>query len=166
MNEENKSKIQREVNSRLKKIYNAITLNELESVKHFLGEEAYEQLKTKQQTAYNNHLEWIYEEVNVDSTIHKIIEEDNLYKIEIIATVKCLEYTRSFEGKIVSGTDQRRIEKQVSVMIQMKKNPENKLIYRCSGCGVTLNIDESGICPQCGRVIDGTDLDFMIESIR
>ena len=166
MNEEMNDQIQREVNNRLKKIYNAITLNELDDVKYFLTEEAYKKIRSKQEKSFTKQARLMYEEVNIDSVIQNIIEEDEEYKVQLIATVKCLEYEKTMDGKIISGTNERRIEKKTPIFLRMKKQSEKELIHRCQGCGVTLNIMESGKCPHCGRIVNSTDLDFVIESME
>lgn len=155
------------VNNMLKKIYNAITLNELDTVKHFLSESAFQKIQKKNDDVVQkgNHL--IYEEVNVSSGIRNIDEDEDYYRIEVYATIKYLEYIKSNDGRIVSGNDLDRVTTNKRVLLRkIKKTIDKKNYYRCLGCGATLDINDNGKCSHCGRIFDLEEFDYIIDSIE
>ena len=155
------------VNNMLKKIYNAITLNELDTVKHFLSESAFQKIQEKNDEVIQkgNHLN--YEEVNVNSVIRNVDDGDDYYRIEVYATIKYLQYVKSNDGKIISGNDENRVTTNRRVLLTKLKNTNDKKgFYRCLGCGATLDINDNGKCSHCGRIFNLEEFDYIIDSIE
>ena len=59
-------------NNRIKKIYNSITLDEVDEIKHFISDEFYQKIKKIIEDNNNKNLKLIYDEVNVACNIKKI----------------------------------------------------------------------------------------------
>ena len=74
------------VNSRIKKIYNAITLGDVDTVKHFMSDELYSKITDYVKNNDDDNKIVIYDEVNISSAILNIDEDNNNY----IITVDCV----------------------------------------------------------------------------
>ena len=79
-----------------------------------------------------------------------------------------MQYEKSLQDdRIVSGDCDRRREVVKKVTFQKRKDASSfGDVTRCLGCGTSLNINESGICPNCGRVFDLEKYDFVIKDMK
>lgn len=154
-------------NSRIKKIYNAITLNKINEVQHFMSDRLYYNICN---IINNNALKKVrvmYTEVNVTSSIKRIEEDVTFYKIIVGVTCRYLKYYVDSETmEYVSGDKNNRVVVSQDVEFLKKKDSKSFDVFRCFGCGTSFNINSSGICPNCGRVYDLDELDYIIKDIE
>lgn len=150
-------------NNMIKKVYNAVTLQELPKVDHFISDEVYSRFFQEMEYASSNGCHLFYDEVNVDSVIRDIQMIDDTYVISVNATCKYLKYCLDVQGNFVSGSDKNRITVVHQVIFKKKKNNTDMTTNRCRGCGFTYNIQDNGICPSCGRVYDLEEIDYYID---
>ena len=52
------------------------------------------------------------------------------------------------------------------VIMSYNNAPEERVTNRCYGCGTTFDINQSGICPVCGRVYDLEEIDYYIDEFE
>lgn len=152
-------------NLMIKKVLHAITLNDLAKIDHFISDSVYNKLKNQIETANLNGIKIVYDEVNVNTSITDIKNQMNTYIIITTATIKCLKYFVQ-DGKITGGSDNNRINLTKKVVFKKIQNNENRDTNRCRGCGTTYNINESGICPTCGRIFDLEKVDYYIDEFE
>ena len=150
-------------NLMVKKILNSITLNELEKVRHFMSDELYQ----KYQNEINHNISLgrrvIYDEINVNCQLAGGREDDEYYYVNVSCTCKYLKYALSLaSGTLVDGSDNQRLVTAMKILFRRKKGSSREDVARCLGCGVTLNINDNGKCPNCGRVYDLADFDYII----
>lgn len=154
-------------NNMVKRIYTAITLNELEKVDHFISDNVYNKFSDQIKNAEEKNCRLIYEEVNVNTKITDIKKEQDTYKIYTDAEVKCLRYFKSKDNDIiVGGSPNSRIVLNNKIVFKKKINNTDLLTNRCRGCGTTYNVNYSGICPICGRVYDLEEIDYYIDEFE
>ena len=145
-------------------ILDAILENDMISVKHYLSDNVYNKFNDLVNTYKEKGLTRIFDEMNVKET--KILDsyiQDNKINIEINLTSRYMDYFVDENGNFVSGNNQRRIEKEHRIIfyknINAKKLQEAR---RCTSCGRTLDINNTGVCPYCKQVIDMSKYDYII----
>ncbi len=150
-------------NNMVKKLYNATTLDELDSVDHFASDEVFNKFKDKLNKAKARNLRLIFDQVNVNTEIKNITEVSNNYVISTLVTCKYYKYYLDSNGNIVEGNDDTR--STVIHQVDFVKRIGNSLpeVVRCLGCGTSLNINEDGKCPNCGRIFDLEEFDYYID---
>ena len=165
-------------NLMIKKILYAITLNDLAKVDHFISDKLYNNLLKQIENAHKNGYDLIYDEINVNTIVKNVKDEMGIYTIIADANIKCLKYLKSKEDNSIADSDRislnsqsinihaalpsNRINLTKRVVFKKVQNTENRDTNRCRGCGTTYNINESGICPTCGRVFDLEKVDYYI----
>lgn len=154
-------------NNMIKRIYTAITLNELEKVDHFISDNVYNKFVTQINNANSRGCQLVYDEINVNTSIVDVTQVENCYKIFTKVDVKCLRYFKSkTDGSIVGGNKNSRVILVNRVTFKKKINSDMRVTDRCHGCGTTFNINQSGICPTCGRVYDLEEVDYYIDDFE
>ena len=154
-------------NNMVKRLYNAITLNELEHVDHFISDKVYNEIETQIKKAASKNCQIIYDEINVNTSIYDIKEVLNSYKIFADVEIQCLRYTKEKNsGAIVGGDTNNRLHISKLIIFKKKINNSELVTNRCRGCGTTYDINYSGICPVCGRTYDLEEIDYYIDEIR
>jgi len=153
-------------NLMIKKILNAITLNELDKVRHFMSDELYQKLQTEIDQNIRDGKRQIYEEINVNCQLAGGREEEESYIVNVTCLCKYIKYKISLSsGKTIEGMDDERVSVSHRIVFERKKGTVRGEVARCLGCGVTLNINDNGTCPNCGRVYDLNEFDYVIRSI-
>ena len=154
-------------NSRLKKIYNAITLNEVNSVKHFMSDDLFSKIENMIDELKKENKTIVYDEVNISSSIDSINEDKNNFYIKFTFITKFLKYFMSSDtNEFESGDmDNREIINQ-SIVFFKKKDAKDLDVVSCFGCGANFNINANGICPHCGRVYDLYEFDYIIKDME
>ena len=154
-------------NSRIKKIYNAITLNRINEVQHFMSDMLYYNICNIINDNALKKVRVMYTEVNVTSNIKRIEEDAAFYKIIVGVICRYLKYYVDSETmEYISGDRNNRVVVSQDVEFMKKKDSKAFNVFRCFGCGTNFNINESGICPNCGRVYDLDELDYIIKDIE
>lgn len=157
------------VNTMFKKLLSSITLNNIDQIKHYFNEEIYN--KTKQIIDSNNNKNQlqIYELLNVkDSNINKFTEFDNYYEIEVLLNSRYIEYIIDKDtSKVISGNTESRINVDYLLTLTKSKNTkEIKSVFKCPGCGASVDIDETGICDYCDTSFDLSNYSWIITKIE
>lgn len=153
-------------NGRIKKVYNAISLNKLPSIEHFLSEDMYENITNKVESLNNSSSKIFYGEVNVNSSISDILEDDEFFIIIVDCNLRYLKYYVDSNFNYSSGDNSNRIVDNQKIVFKKSKTAKDSGVFRCLGCGMTFNINADGVCPSCGRVFDLDEFDYIISDIR
>lgn len=150
------------------KIYSAIMYDELDTVKHFMTEDLYQQLKLKQKELNDKNLRQMYDELNVKSTeIINFQITDTNFIITVRLISRYLDYFLNKEtGDFISGNNQTRVEKQ-NILILTKKRDSlmQKAVRKCPGCGASLSINTNGVCNYCGATYNLEDYDYILTNL-
>lgn len=153
-------------NNIIKKIYNSITLNELENIKHFMTEDLYKKFEKEIIDATNNNTRLFYDEVNVVSDIDRIEEIDSNYVIYVKTTSKYLKYYLSLSnGNLVSGDMNNRRTVSNTYIFKKKTNASVTSNHKCPGCGSNININDNGKCSYCGTSYNLEEHDYILTNI-
>ena len=154
-------------NNMVKRLYNAITLNELEHVDHFISDNVYNEIENQIKKAESNNCHLVYEEISVNTSIYDIKEVLNAYKIYTDVEIKCIRYMKdNSSGAIVGGNPNSRINISKMVTFKKKLNNNELVTNRCRGCGKSFDINYSGVCPICGRIYDLEEIDYYIDELK
>lgn len=154
-------------NNMIKRLYNAITMNELEHVDHFISDNVYNEIETQIKNAENKNCHLVYEEINVNTSIYDIKEILNTYIIYTDVDIKCIRYMKDNNSDaIVGGDANNRVTISKMVTFKKKVNNNELVTNRCRGCGKSFDINYSGICPICGRTYDLEEIDYYIDEIK
>ena len=145
-------------------ILDAILENDMISVKHYLSDNVYNKFNDLVNTYKEKGLTRIFDEMNVKET--KILDsyiQDNKINIEINLTSRYMDYFVDENGNFVSGNNQSRIEKEHRIIFSKNINAKKlQEARRCTSCGRTLDINNTGVCPYCKQVIDMSKYDYII----
>ena len=70
-------------------------------------------------------------------------------------------------GKIIFGTDQRRVEKRNDITLE-KKNDTKEIdgVRKCPSCGASMSINKTGVCEFCHQTYPLEDYDFIVTSLE
>jgi predicted lipid-binding transport protein (Tim44 family) len=151
------------------KIYTAIMLDELDTVKHFISNDLYDKLKNKIDNLNSKNLTQMYDELNVkSSTITNIEILDNEFVITVNLVSRYMDYLIDKNtGNFVSGNNTSRIEKNNILNFKKKKNyivQDN--LRRCSYCGAALDVNNNGKCAYCGKNYNLDDYEYILYDIK
>ena len=151
------------------KLHTAVMLGNIESVKHFLSDELYNDYNNKVIDLNNKNYRQMYDELNVKSTE---IENVNIHPDKIEIKIKIVSRYMDYiidkdNGNYISGNDKYRIEKN-NVLTFTKKidTKELKMSRKCPGCGSNMDINNYGKCNYCGRIFNLDDYDYILTSIE
>ena len=153
------------VNNMMKLIYNSISLNKLEDSIQFMSDKLYDKLKNKIDNNTNNGCRVIYDDIIINSEIKDTrVKEDYTY-ISVRCEIEYYKYYVSLtDNSVVSGDNEKKSNKILTVMLKKKNNSiGNDSVYKCLGCGTSMNITNGYKCPNCGRVFDLEEYDFIID---
>ena len=151
------------------KIYSAIMYDELDTVKHFMTEELYQNYKQQIEHLNSKNLRQMYDELNVKSTsIIDFKSTDTDLIITVHLTSRYLDYYLNKEtGDFVSGNNQSRVEKQNILTFTKRKNfLTQKVARKCPGCGASISVNTNGICSYCGTTYNLEDYDYILTGIK
>ena len=157
------------INNIFIKIFSAITLDNLEEVKHFMSDEIYERFAEVLAKDKQNHERHMYDELNVKtSRIENITETENAYEIAVNLHARYMDYYLSLEtGEVTRGNNSYRIDVLYHLTFtNQKKIKKTNLVRQCPNCGASLDVDDSGFCPYCHSTYDQIDHDYVLTKIQ
>ncbi len=148
-------------------ILDAIMDKNITNVKHYITENVFTSLNNLVTTYINNNKTRLFDEMNIKST--KIINyniDNNMINIEVLLTSRYMDYFIDENGKYIEGINDHRIEKNYHIILSKNINAEKlKEARTCQNCGATLDINASGICPFCKKIIDLKNKEYIISKI-
>ena len=167
--EVNETLIKTKIDNIFVKLYTGMTLENLRDVKHFLSEDVYEKYASILEENKKKNQKQIYDEINVkNSRIVAIEEQEEKQVVHIELISRYMDYLLdNSTGKIISGTDQRRVEKRNHIILEKKSNvKEINGVRKCPSCGASMSINKTGVCEFCHQVYPLEDYDFVVTSIE
>ena len=156
-------KFSSQANNMLKKILNAISLNELYKVQHFMSEDFYKQIEEKISLETKEQGRFVFDEVNIYSSVLSDYEDQDYYYLEVEADLKYLKYL--INNKDVGVNDNRIEEKKICVF-KKSKNAKTLKIHRCYNCGQIIDVNENGFCPYCRKAYALYENDYVLDKIK
>ncbi len=153
-------------NNMIKKLYNSVTLDELDTVDHFASDNVFNMFKSELEEAKANNEKLVYDQVNVSAEISNIVEEDGMFKITCSVLCKYCRYYTTPEGDYLHGNNDSRTEVTKQAVFCKKVGAKPGLVARCLGCGASLNVNDNGKCPNCGRIYDLEEFDYYLDSFE
>lgn len=151
------------------KLFTAVMLDDLDSVKHFLSDSVYQKYYQVIENLKTNHYTQIYDELNVKSseiTNIQITDTDFIITFKLIS--RYMDYIIDSEsGDFIKGNNKSRIEK--TYILTFKKSRDfdtQKNIRRCPGCGASIDVNGNGKCAYCGTVYDLEEYDYILTNIE
>ena len=144
----------------------AITMKEIERVKHFVTDSIYQQLECQLQELNDRKLIHMFDELTVkQTTLLSFEENDEAYKINVHITSLYLDYYLNESGDYVSGNRESRIQKENNcVFCKRKDTKEENIVHRCPGCGKAIDVNGNGMCDYCGSVYDLVHTGWLLTS--
>lgn len=154
------------VNIAVKKIYYAVSLNQLDMCDCFVSDRVLETLKEKIKKAYDIGLRINYNDVNVETEIREISIVDNCYQIDVMCDIKRIKYyTYLNDNSVAKGDPNYSMSVFHRFALRKRIDAQNSRVYSCFGCGANINHNDSGICEHCGRIFDLDKFDYTIEEM-
>ena len=149
-------------------IYTSLMTKEIENIKHFVTPEVYNILENKVNTLNQRGLIQMYDELNVAETdILSYQIQDNQMIIQVKIISRYLDYLMDQEGNYVSGNKDSRITKSNYLTFIKKINFKKVgVVNKCPGCGASINVNATGICPYCGTTYNQEDKNWILSSIK
>lgn len=156
------------VNNVFIQIYTSLMTKEIGNIKHFVTDDVYEQLKQKVDILNQKGLIQMYDELNVAKTdiLHYQVE-DNQMIIQVRILSRYLDYFVDLDGNYVSGNQDSRVSKNYDLTFMKKIDFQTVgTVNKCPGCGASIDVNASGICPYCGTVYNQEDKNWVLSSIN
>lgn len=168
MEEFNEAMLKTKVDNIFVKLHLAIMNDDLKSVKHFLSDNLYEIFNNKINELNKLNERQMYDELNVKDTfiLERIIDKDkDIVKVKLIS--RYLDYIIDKNtNKLIKGNNMKRAEKTNYLTLEKKLDVKNKdIIKKCPGCGASISVNTSGVCPYCDRVFDLVNYDYVLVKI-
>lgn len=146
----------------------ALVTKELENIRHFVSKEVYDIYENKLNDLNTKGLTQMYDEINVAQTdIVNYQIKDNMIIIEVNLISRYLDYLIDENGNYVSGDTDVRTEKLNHLTFTKKiNNLSQGIVRKCSGCGASIDVNNTGICEYCGTTYNLEDKDFILSKIE
>ena len=85
--------------------------------------------------------------------------------IRCLVTVQYFKYYIDNNGKFTHGNQDIKSKVIRTAILKKPVGSSLGMVNRCLGCGTTLNVNDNGKCPSCGRIFDLEEFDFYIEDL-
>ena len=157
------------VNNIFTKLFNGIMFQDLDDVRHNISDDVYKYALNIINENKDKNLRRMYDELNIKSTnVENIDVNDEYYEIEVIITTRYLKYFISLDnGDYVSGDKDNRVIAKYRLVFKKKKDTiVQNSIRRCSNCGASIDINDSGKCKYCNTYYDTAKYDYILDKIE
>ncbi len=151
----NQSRFIGDINRMMQKIYEAVSNDNLDSIKYFISDKVYERYQGIINRSKEKGLTLKYENVFVDSEIKEISKST----ITVESTCRYSKYYTK-DGKIMDEGKFDRVE--TTYTVTATKDDNALIYYCCEGCGKSFNATTEKRCPHCGREIIEEIFDYII----
>ena len=150
------------------KLFTAIMIDDLDSVRHFLSDDLYQKYKSLIDDLKRRGITQIYDELNVkNSEIYDVEITDEKYRIVYKIISRYMDYEIDIDtGNLVCGDNTRRIEKIYYLTFEkISQFKKQNNIRRCPGCGASIDVNGNGKCEYCGTAYDLKNYDYILINI-
>ena len=90
-------------NDMIKRVYNALALDELDKINHFISDRVYKKLETQLNSVKANDCQLVYDDLITNVTITDIRMDLDSYRIITSVRVNCLRYTKGLSAPFLWG---------------------------------------------------------------
>ena len=149
----------------IKSILYAFGLQNLDSVHHFLSDDCYETLNEKIKLMEDRKEQYVFEDLDTKCMLNREFDTVDGHCIEVLCTCKGIYYLLSPLQIITEEEKTKRRSFNVKVLLEKKNDAKRKDYAICSGCGKSFDIKIHSTCPQCGRIYDLANFDYIIKEI-
>ena len=149
-------------------ILDSILEKDMIKVKHYLSDDVYDKFEKLVNEYKEKDITRIFDEMNVkNTTIDNVDITEDKINITVTITSRYMDYFLDNEGNYISGNNTSRIEKEHKIIFTKNKDAkELQEARRCTHCGKTLDINDSGLCPYCNQVTDMSKYDYIITEME
>lgn len=150
------------------KLFTAIMLDELDSVRHFLSEEVYNKYRNIIDNLNSKNERQMYDEINVrDSQIIDVYIDDDSFNVKVRLNARYMDYKINKDnGEFISGNNSRRIEVVYELVFRKKRTfLQQGVVRKCPGCGASISVNTNGKCSYCGSIYNLDSYDYILTSI-
>lgn len=150
------------------KLYTAIMLRDLSTVRHFISNNLYLKYQDNINNLIKNKEIQMYDELNVkDTKIIKVYEESDKIIVEVNLISRYMDYVINEEtSELVRGNNTYRVEKNNRLIFIKDKNVSKfNIAKKCPGCGASVNVNANGKCDYCGAIFNLEDYDFILDDL-
>lgn len=169
MNEFNDALFKTKIDNVFVKLYSAIIVKDLSSVKHFISDDMFNKYQTYIDELNKKHEIQMYDELNVkSSTVINSYEDDDSYIVEVELVSRYMDYVMDEDSlEVIRGNNQRRIELTNILTFKKKKvTKEYSLTNKCPNCGANISVNSNGTCSYCGGVFNLEEYDYILVDIK
>ncbi len=148
-------------------LYSVMT-NDLSKVRHFLSDEVAAKFEAIIERNKANNETQMYDELNVkDISISSVEEVDGKEVVKAVITSRYMDYIiDSNTGEYKRGINDHRVEKLNYLTFQKNLDAKDKpIIFKCPHCGADMDINFTGKCNFCRKVVDITDYEYILTDI-
>ena len=148
-------------------VLSVIMERDMSTVKHYLSDELYEKYDELVKEYEHDGMIRLFDEMNVKSTdIVNSYVDDNGINVEVNLVSRYMDYFITDDGDFIRGVNDHRIELSHKLIFTKKLDTkELGEVRRCPGCGHSLDINATGVCPFCNQTIDMSQYDYILTSI-
>lgn len=149
-------------------ILTAIMTENLERVKHKVGNEVFNKLTEKLEKLRIENSIQMYDELNVkDSYISNIEEQKDYYEITVTLISRYMDYTIDRTTKeYKAGNNRSRVERTNTLVFRKNKAAKKeKSVRKCPSCGAPMDVNNTGKCSYCGTIYNTEEYDWLLVSI-
>ncbi len=153
--------------TKVKNIYimllTAITKENISLVDHYLDDELTKKYKNIIDANINKNLKQVYRQLNLTNLT--VVSENNDFVVLQGKTRYISYFVNRNTNEYVSGDNKNRITKSITLKFR-KNNTKSQILYRCPNCGVSVNINASGVCSYCNSTLDERYSPYILCSIN
>lgn len=147
-------------------LYSVMT-KDLNKVKHFISDSIYYEYQDVIDKLNERNETQLYDELNVGEI--RILNQETVNdKIRVTAQIdaRYMGYIINEDGNFLRGNNKIRDIVKYLLIFEKDINAESKNFYRCANCGNNLDINFTGECPYCNKVVDVDDFEYQLVSIE
>ena len=141
----------------------AISKGNMERAKHYLSDDLYHKFEQKVNNDLSRGILQKYGELNVASVR---IDKNDGENISATIEAKYIDYRVDKDTKKFIDGETTRSSHNTILTIKRNVANDEKIIYHCPGCGGGLDINLTSVCPHCGRPLNNSENEYVIENIE
>lgn len=150
------------------KLLVGISSRDLKNIKHYLSDDIYARYQKVIDEDKNNNEIHCFDELNVKELYITKKDEDEKYDYIYVNLVsRYMDYfIDSNTLNYKRGINDHRIEKDHELIFRkLKSINEREIVIRCPGCGTSLDVNKTGVCPYCGETYSAELYDYILVEV-
>ena len=150
-------------------LFSSVMMQDMLRVKHKISDELYNIYKNKVDRLINSNERQMYDELNIKSTnINYVTKSNDKYLIGVNIIARYMDYIVDKEtNKYKRGTNDHRIEVTYNLVFEKSVYAKKEgIIKKCSTCGASMDVNNTGKCIYCGSIYNTEKYDWVLVDIR